>query len=501
MYYSNPLIRRQFLKTLSWSLPTILCPGCRQSVIGSKKEERRRPNILFIYTDDQAPWALGASGNLQAQTPNMDRLAQEGAYLVNSFTTTPVCSPSRASLLTSRYGSELGITDFIPPKGHRLYTPGIGLDPQTVTFPEFLAEAGYVNGLIGKWHVGEMDGVHPTRMGYHEFMGFRGGGISPSDPTLEKDGIEQKFQGLTTDILTDHAIDFLTRHKDESFLLSLHYRAPHKQWLPVSEEDWEFYKNLDAEIPNPDYPDLDVPKMKQWMCEYLASVAGIDRNLGRILQTLDQLKLSRNTVIIFSSDNGYNMAHNGIWHKGNGMRATKESSWPPATKNINSKYRPNMYDNSLRIPTMVRWPGRIKPGRVITQTISNLDWYPTILAMCDVELPENEIIRGHNFLPLLRGKRLHWDNDLYAEYSMQHYCRADMRMYRTPNWKLIRDFLNPERDELYNLKSDPQETTNLIESPDSTIKAVIADLHENILRRMREIDDPILDCAESNRLD
>lgn len=466
--------------------------GCTRRQTKACDATQSRPNVVFIYTDDQAPWALGASGNPQAFTPNMDRLVREGAYLTNSFTTTPVCSPSRVSLITSRYGSENGILDFIPQIGHRLYKPGLGIAPDARTFPELLSQAGYTTGLIGKWHLGEMDAVHPTRMGYDEFMGFRGGGISPVNPVLEEDGVEQEFKGLTCDILTDRAIGFLQRHQKAPFMLSVHYRAPHKQWLPVSEEDWAPYETMQAELPNPDYPDLNIPKMERWMREYLASVSGVDRNLGRILDTLDSLNLSQNTVVIFSSDHGYNMGHNGIWHKGNGMWATHEKSWPPDSENIRGKYRPNLYDNSLLAPTMVRWPGTIEPGTVVPQTTSNLDWFPTILAMCGVEPPKDTVIRGKSIVPLLRGEPVDWDNEFYAEYSMRCYCRTDMRMVRTPEWKLIRDFLNPGRDELYDLRNDPAETTNLIGDPRPETKAAIRKLDKKILEKMRDIQDPAL---------
>jgi uncharacterized sulfatase len=145
---------------------------------------------------------------------------------------------------------------------------------------------------------------------------------------------------------------------------------------------------------------------------------------------------------------------------------------------------------------MVRWPGVIVPGTVVTETISNLDWYPTLLAMAGAGLPEGETIRGRNFLPLLKGEQIEdWDNDLYAEYSMTHYSRTHMRMYRTPEWKLVRDFLNPERDELYNLKEDPAESVNLIDDPSPKVRQVIDSLHARIIENMRRTGDPVLELA------
>ena len=147
---------------------------------------------------------------------------------------------------------------------------------------------------------------------------------------------------------------------------------------------------------------------------------------------------------------------------------------------------------------MVRCPGVIQPGTVVTETLSSLDWYPTLVAMAGAELPSGATIRGRSFLPLLEGKPVQsWDNDLYAEYSMTHYCRTHMRMFRTPKWKLVRDFLNPERDELYDLKHDPVESRNRIEDDDPEVRQVIQDLHARIIEHMRSTGDAVLSLAEA----
>jgi len=472
-------MRRLYLVTcmilfVVWGMPPAFCA-------------QKRPNILFVYTDDQGPWAVGASGDPQFKTPNIDRLLRDGAHLVNAFTSTPVCSPTRASLMTSRYGTELGITDWINPR----LEPELGLDPQTVTWPEVLAEAGYATGLVGKWHLGVPDRFHPTKTGYRYFMGFRTGGTAVKDPTLEIDGAQKKFSGFTVNILTEHAMEFIRRNKDRPFLLSVHYRAPHAPWLPLPEEDWAPFKALDPVIPNPDYPKLRVDYLKRVMREYLGSVASVDRNLGRMLGLLDELDLAGKTVVIYSSDHGYNVAHHAVLYKGNARWMLTEP--PPWTENVPKWQRPNLFDTSLRVPTAVRWPGVIKPGTVIPQTLSNLDWYPTILAIAGVEVPQDVLVRGRSFLPLLEGKEIpDWDNDLYAEYSMHHGARVHMRAVRTPKWKLVRDFLNRERDELYNLEKDPTETTNLIHDASPETQQVIQTLHGKILAKMRQLNDPAL---------
>lgn len=444
------------------------------------------PNILFLFTDDQAPWALGASGHPHAVTPHMDRIAKEGAYLVNSFTTTPVCSPSRASLMTSRYGSEVGITDWINPR----VEPQLGLDPSTVTWPEVLQQHGYRTGLVGKWHLGLTPEFHPRKTGFDYFMGFLGGGNSPVDPMLEKDGQERKFKGFTPDILTDHAIEFLRTNRQIPFALAVHYRAPHARWLPVAEQDWSPFESLDPIIPNPDFPKLDVPRVKSMTREYLAGVHSVDRNVGRVLDLLDELQLAENTVVIYSSDHGYNMGHNGIWHKGNGHWVLTDP--PAATPNIPKGQRPNMYDHSIRVPTMVRWPGVVKAGTVVAKPVSNLDWYPTLVEIAGATLPPGEIIRGRSITPLLRGEDVDWTDEFYAEYSTHHQSHTHMRMIRTPQWKLIRDFLNSDRDELYDLERDPAEATNLIHSDDAAVQQVVTELHAKIIAHMKVINDPVL---------
>ncbi len=457
----------------------------------SKARAADRPNILFVYTDDQAPWALGAAGHPHAKTPNMDRLVHQGAYLVNAFTVTPVCSPSRAALMTSRYGSELNITDWINPGNE----PDIGLDPKTVTWPEVIQSSGYATGLVGKWHLGVPDQFHPTRTGYDYFMGFLAGGTTPKNPLLEIDGEDRRFEGFTTDIITDHALEFIENNRDGPFVLSVHYRAPHAPWLPVPDEDWAPFADLDPQIPNPDYPKLDVPRVKRVTREYLASVHGVDRNLGRILAALDDWNLTDRTIVIYTSDHGYNMGHNGIWHKGNGHWILTEPT--VATENIPSNQRPNMYDNSLRVPAIVRWPGTIEPGTIVNHTVTTLDWYPTLVAMAGAKLPEGETIRGRNIVPLLKGESVDWDDDLYAEYSTHHQSHTHMRAYRTPQWKLVRDFLNPERDELYDLEKDPAETTNIIHAESVEIQSAVARLHDKIIVHMKEIHDPVLESIDA----
>ena len=358
--------------------------------------KEQRPNVVFILTDDQAPWALSLSGHPHANTPNLDKLFKQGMWLKKAYVVTPVCSPSRAALMTSRYGSELGIKDWIHPRNE----PNLGLDPKTVTWTEAMQAEGYHTGLVGKWHLGVPDKFHPTKTGFDYFMGFRTGGNKVTNPTLEVEGKNQKVEGFTYDILTDDALKFIERNQKKTFLLCLHYRAPHAAWMPQPESDRKPFDKLDPQIPNPDYPNLDVARVKRMTREYLGSVKGVDRNVGRVLKQLDDLKLADNTIVVFTSDHGYSIGHNGIWYKAD------------------------------------------------------------------------------------------WPNVCYGEYSTLHQSKTHMRMIRTANWKLVRDFLNPVRDELFDLKNDPAESQNVIKAGKNA--AVTKELHGMILARMREVKDPVL---------
>jgi choline-sulfatase len=442
-----------------------------------------RPNILFIYTDDQGPWTTGYSGSPDAHTPNMDRLRREGADLVNSFTVSPVCSPSRAGLITGRYASEFGIFDWINSR----VEPQLGLSRDAVTWPQLLETAGYQTGLVGKWHLGIQSHFHPTKFGYGYFMGILEGGTRPKDPTLEKDGKMGVIKGLCVDILTDHALGFIQGRKADRWALSLHYRAPHAAYLPVAPEVWKRFEKRDVTLT--DYPDLDVKMMTQVMREYLASIADIDRNIGRVLGLLDKLGLADSTLVIFSSDHGYNVGHHGLQYKGNALwrlRSLGPKQWPF----IHPKRRPNMFDTSTKVPTVVRWPGIVTAGSTITNSVSNLDWFSTLCEVGGAAIPKGVPQRGRSIVPLLRGGAEKWNDEVYFEYSMHHGSTVAMRAVRTPDWKLMRDFRNAGRAELYDLKNDPGETHNLIGSSNAKHRRIARELDRKIGAKMIEVNDP-----------
>jgi uncharacterized sulfatase len=439
----------------------------------SPPEVGTRPNIVFLCTDDQAQWATGAYGNREIKTPNLDRLARGGAIFRNAFTVTPVCSPSRAALMTSRYASELGIADWINPQNE----PNLGLAPSAITWPELLKGFGYATMLAGKWHLGTRDQFHPTRQGFDYFFGFRDGSNLPIDPKLELNGKQRQFKGSLPDLLVEEGLKFIERHLNRPFLLSIHFRAPHTPYGPVPDADSSLYRTLDPAIP--DYPGLPSNRLKQLYRAYYASVSSVDRNVGRLLARLDELQLTARTIVIFTSDHGYMIGQHGLWHKGN-------ASWLVEGK---TGYRPNMFDDAIRVPLLVSWPGVVAPGTTIERVVSNVDLLPTILEMVGLGVPPNLQIRGRSFLPLLRGRPVSWDDTLFGQYDMHHYQAARMRMIRTPDWKLVRHFEPGGEDELYHLASDRGEARNLASSTESINRAELAALDQRLKAWMAKIGD------------
>ncbi len=484
------MTRREFLALALSSLAA----GCATRTAtrhGSTRANNARPNIIFILTDDQGPWAWSGGGHPDARTPHLDRIAKEGAVLENYFCTSAVCSPTRAGLLTGLYPTENGITDWLP-EGK---SADFGLDPALPTWPAVLDRAGYHTALIGKWHVGEGPSHLPTGFGYDVFQGWPHGAHTSKDPLITFDGVVQRVEGYTSDILGDLAIDFIRAPHDGPFMLSLHFWAPHantvektpdgdRTWHPLSDEDWNQYKDLKPTLPEPDYPDLDVPRTERMTREYLASVASVDRNVGRILAVLDELGLSDHTLVIFTSDHGYNLGHHGIWHKGNGRWLLKS----------NRGGRPNLWDTTLRAPAIIRWPGHVAPGAVVSQTVTNLDWFPTLVAVAGESMPPETHCHGRDILPLLRGETPTWNNDLFVQYDPQEGgdTQGKLRAYRTPEWKLVRDFENSGPDELYDLTVDPGEHRNLIGSDESGTVQAREKLEILMHRAMERISDPVL---------
>lgn len=499
----------------------ILNSGCKVSNVKPEKQ----PNVLIIYTDDQAQWTVGAYGNKEVHTPNMDRLASEGVIFTQGFTKT-VCSPSRAMLLTGIYSDKLGIPDFIPRGSGDLYAEN-GLPAGTPTIASMLKKTGYVTGLVGKWHLGYGEKYYPDLFGFDHAEGYRY--VAPGDtsrilvnvmPYL-MDGKEMGPQlidnPLHTDMLAEKAIDFIRTNRQKPFFLYLSTYLPHGPWDAVTEEDRAYYKDRTLTVPDPSsFPGKPLVSKEQLQAmtrQYYTCVTDVDRNIGKVLDVLDELNLADNTIVIFIGDNGFMIGQHGLDGKGNaetlyvnqqGQNSTQSSGMPDKS-NISSKElsdlvlhhvkRPNMFDNSIIVPFIIRWPGVVKPGTRSNALVSTIDILPTLAEINGIPT-EDLHVDGSSLLPLLQGKAdSKWRTAYCDTYNMIYLGnngeKPYMRMIRTDDWKLILyedenglPLENGTRHELFNLKTDPGELKNLYGS--KSVENIQGKLDSQLHKWMRE---------------
>ena len=405
-----------------------------------------RPNIVFILTDDQGVWANGCYGNPEIRTPNIDRLAAGGVRFENFFCSTPVCSPSRANFLTGKIASQNGVHDWIR-EGNFGDEAATYLEGQ-VAYTDVLAANGWTCGISGKWHLGNSQ--LPQHGFSHWFVHERGGGPYVDAPMV-RDGELVNVPGYITTAITDDAIAFIEScvERGEPFYSSVHYTAPHKPWVDhppeivASYDDCPF-ESCPQEERHPWASALTDACLgdRELMQGYFAATTAMDADVGRLLDRLETLGIREDTLVIFTSDNGFNLGHHGIWGKGNGT------------------YPPNMYETSIRVPFIANQPGVVPAGKVADGLVSNYDFMPTVLEYVGLEVPDAASLPGRSFLPALRGDpgagRGHVV--IYDEYGAT-------RMIRDRDWKYVRR--HPEGpDELYDLVNDPDERENRIDDPD-----------------------------------
>jgi len=412
-------------------------------------KDDKRPNIVFILTDDQGIWALGCAGNKEIRTPNLDRLAGTGVRFENFFCTSPVCSPARASLLTGRIPSQHGVHDWIR-KGN-IGENAVEYLKGQLAYTDVLAKNGYICGISGKWHLG--DSIKPQKSFSHWYVHQKGGGPYYNAPMVRGGQLVNEPEYLT-DLITDDALIFLDeRTKDEKpFYLSVHYTAPHSPWIgnhPKEIVDSYDSCPFDSCPQEPDHPwtknKLHSKRMKELKKDirgnlkgYFAAVTAMDMNVGRIIDKLEEMNLRENTLICFLSDNGFNCGHHGIWGKGNGT------------------FPLNMYDTSVRVPAIISHPGRVAQGEISKELISGYDFMPTLLDYVGLKNPEAHKLPGKSFLPILSGQRGEEREHIvvYDEYG-------PVRMIRTKEWKYVHRYpYGPY--ELYDLVNDPDERINFI---------------------------------------
>jgi Tat (twin-arginine translocation) pathway signal sequence len=479
--------RREFLKALGAS---IAMGGVGR--MGSEGKQKRLPNLLFVLTDDQAQWAVGAYGNPDIHTPNMDRLAREGMKFTLAMTC-PVCSPSRGMILSGLYPHQIGLDDYIGDEDE-------GIDPKVPLLSEVLKQAGYVTVLFGKWHLGhKRPEHHPNRRGFDVFIGSRGGGFANKDPKLEVNGEVRQFSGFAIDVLTEHALQFMRQNRDRPFALFFHTREPHMPYLPVPEEAMKPYEGKRLKVPKVE--GVPEERMQQEYRAYYSAVTAVDIALGRLLDELETLGIADDTIVVFMGDNGYMIGQHGLETKGNAWRIVPQGGTVIGTKILGEPKlrRPNMFDLSILVPLIIRWRGVVPPNSVCDELVVSTDLMPTFVDILKQFgrarlLPSQLHFEGQSLLPLLRGEKVAWRDAAFLLYDMHHGAVAHMRMVRTKRWKLVLHLregeapAEPNFGELYDLQNDPEEERNLYGDP--SVKSVQDELTEMLRDWQKRVSDP-----------
>jgi len=488
------------MKYIAFLLIGLSISGC------TKKQQEaidQKPNILFIMSDDHAYQAISAFGYDLIRTPNIDRLAKEGVLFENSFVTNSICAPSRAVLLTGKHNHLNGVLD-----------NGLPFDGSQQTFPKLLQKVGYETAIIGKWHLK----TTPTGFDYFKILRDQG---EYYNPFFIGDGDTTQINGYVTDITTDLAIDWLkSRSNGRPFCMLLHHKAPHRNWMP-NLKHLSLYDGVDLPVPEtyfdnyqtrsaaareqemevardmmdawdlkikPEDPDINnweergyawhygrlmtdeqravwdahydplnevyknsdmteqekaIWKYQRYIKDYLRCIASVDENVGRVLDVLDELGLSENTLVVYTSDQGFYLGEHGWFDK---------------------RF---MYEESFRMPLLMRYPGKNEGGRTLTQLVQNLDFAPTFLDLAGVPVPED--MQGLSLVPLLKDEN---PSDLrksiyyhYYEFPGAHMVKRHYGI-RNDRYKLIHFYYDIDAWELYDLKDDPNELNNLIDNPD-----------------------------------
>lgn len=478
--------RRKFIISMGMGMASVVLPGClEKSRTGSK---RAKPNILFIMTDDHASHAIGCYGSKIIKTPNIDRIADQGMRFDNCFCTNSICAPSRAVILTGKHSHLNGVRD------NRAV-----FDGSQQTFPKLMQEAGYQTAIVGKWHLkSDPTGfdywhIHP-RQGYYY------------NPDMIEMGKEKRLMGYATDLETDIAIDFIQNKRDKTkpFMVMLHHKAPHRSWqpaprhmkifdettIPEAETLFDDYSTRSAaareqkmtirdhlvstydlkiegspprrmteeqrmaweeaygqkrrafEEQKPEGDDLVRWKYQRYMQDYLGCVVAVDENIGRILDFLDDAGLAENTVVIYTSDQGFYLGDHGWYDK---------------------RF---MYEESLRMPLLIRFPGHIIPGSESKDLVCNLDFAPTLLGFAGLKAPQD--MQGRSFLDFFGKTEIEdWRNSIYYHYYEYPGGHNVKRHYgvRTTQYKMMHFYYDIDAWELYDLEKDPRELNNVYNNP------------------------------------
>lgn len=411
---------------------------------------QNKPNIIFIMVDDMGSSELGCFGNTFNETPNLDRLAGEGARFTQAYSAAAICSPSRAGLMTGQYPARVRITDFLPGKTDRF------LDPQKyVTVNRVLSSAGYHTGIIGKWHLDtkfeDLKGG-PLQHGFDEVIGSETKYIADGDYFYPYDKISTFTTGEENEYLTDRqckeASDFIMRNKEKPFFLYLSFYSVHTKLAApqavVDKYKAKFDKKYGTgkatdifEVDNPrnEADHLDNP--------YLAAMIDrIDAGVGEVMNTLKKAGIDRNTLVIFFSDNG------GVWRLGNNGILRAGKSW--------------LYEGGVRESMIVKWPAVVKPRTVVQERIMATDFYPTFLEAAGIAAKPEMRLDGKSIMPLFKGRSMGSREPFFWHYPSEtgKWVNRMCSAIRDGDYKLLY-FYRANRIELYNLKNDPSEKTDI----------------------------------------
>lgn len=431
---------------------------------------RPRPNILMIVSDDQGHWAMKNAGTPEIHTPNLDELARNGKRLDALYCVSPVCSPARASLLTGRIPSTHGVHDWIRAGNAAIETEFHNrliryLDGHR-TFVEILAANGYVCGLSGKWHLGN---THEPHRGFSYWQAYATGGGSYQSPAMIRNGEVHLEHGYLTDIITANALTFIDRQQgSDPWYLSVHYTAPHAPWEEAEHkpEDYRRYypgcafASLPAPPMHPGFYDPakfpeDEDARRRILAGYFAAVTAMDRGIGMLLEALERSGQLEDTLVIFTSDNGMNMGHHGIYGKGNGT------------------FPQNLFETSVKVPGIFMQRSRIAAG-TLDGLYSHYDFLPTILSWAGLgdQIPAG--LPGRDIGAVLASDAP--EEDAYVVVFDEY---GPNRMIREGRWKYIHRYAGGSC-ELYDLAADPGEERNLAADPDraAVVAALLARMNE-----------------------
>ncbi len=408
----------------------------------------RKPNFVYVFTDDQRWDALGVVQKEQGEkgrfpwlkTPHLDRLANEGLRFRNAFVVNSLCAPSRASLVTGQYGHRNGVTN-----NHTPHPEG------NLSLAALLRPAGYVSGYFGKWHHGNQSGKRP---GFDTSASFVGQGVYFDCP-IEVDGVKTPSEGFVDDVTTEYAANFIKANKDKPFLMILGLKTCHGPFTPPPRHAQAYEGALARNVPNYGVPAIYSPagpngaKGKATDAQEVPTnlgmfrgINGVDDNVGKLLKVLDDLKLTEDTVFVFSSDNGYYLGEHNLGDKR------------------------TAYEEALRIPMLVRYPRAVKAGRTDDRMVLNIDPAATFLELAGQPVPA--AMQGRSWKPLMEGREdTAWrDSFFYCYFFEKGFANVPMTTaVRTTDAKLIKYPGHDEWTEVFDLKADPYEVKNLAADP------------------------------------